>query len=534
MRPNPSFTLSLANIGRKLALLGILATLSTLLYGVDFISDFGTDYSVYFSNGWFMSKGLLPYMDFWTHKAPLLVMILAGWISLFGHSMVSAALFLIMVTVIASYVVYALSNALELGLPVAILSSLGFVFFTATHLLDPTRNGIIVILSSIFEMLAVIILLKGLKHGTRQHLLLSGFFVFLAFATRQTAAITYLGLMAIIFVANRKKSIRQAFEQAMTVSFGSVIAAVGFIAYFVLNKIPLDLIWDQIYTFNINYAAGYQVEFTDWVFGWMDLFQKSKLHLIGVGVLAYFIGTGSRLVKRIEIRMADWTLIILVVLHSLAICLQNKVQIIYFLQLLPEITILTGIALVDALGGKQIKNIKDFFKGTSSVAFTVASVLFLLLLPLKDEAIYSYGIIKAAKENGYLQNPENRPEYLVARKVRELTPDSQDRIWVFGFGDDIYVYSDRLPALAYTDVARLQYVLSPHDYDTWLSQFMAGKPKVVVSYFTRDWLEANKGQPVLYDSGRNTENLLKITEFITENMTQVPYELDKPEIYIWK
>ncbi len=437
MRPNPSFTLSLANIGRKLALLGILATLSTLLYGVDFISDFGTDYSVYFSNGWFMSKGLLPYMDFWTHKAPLLVMILAGWISLFGHSMVSAALFLIMVTVIASYVVYALSNALELGLPVAILSSLGFVFFTATHLLDPTRNGIIVILSSIFEMLAVIILLKGLKHGTRQHLLLSGFFVFLAFATRQTAAITYLGLMAIIFVANRKKSIRQAFEQAMTVSFGSVIAAVGFIAYFVLNKIPLDLIWDQIYTFNINYAAGYQVEFTDWVFGWMDLFQKSKLHLIGVGVLAYFIGTGSRLVKRIEIRMADWTLIILVVLHSLAICLQNKVQIIYFLQLLPEITILTGIALVDALGGKQIKNIKDFFKGTSSVAFTVASVLFLLLLPLKDEAIYSYGIIKAAKENGYLQNPENRPEYLVARQIdivsgRPLAQVCELR-WIVGY-----------------------------------------------------------------------------------------------------
>ena len=481
-----------------------------------------------------MSKGLLPYIDFWTHKAPLLVMILSGWISLFSHSMVSAVIFLILVTIIASYLVYAFSNALGLGFPVAIVALLGYVFFTATHLLDPTRNGIIVILASVFEMLAVINLITGLKQGTRQRLLLSGFFVFLAFATRQTAAITYLGLMAIIFVTNRKKNLRQALEQAMIVSLGSIIAAAGFIAYFVLKKIPFDMIWDQIYTFNINYAAGYQAKFTDWVFGWMDLLQRSKLHIIGIGVLAYFIGIGIRLVKRMEIRTADWMLIILTVLHSLAIYLQHKVQIIYFLQVLPEASVMTGIALADAFGGERVQNIKDFFKGWSSVAFVVASLLFLLLLPLKDEALYSYGTIQAAKENGYLQNIEYRPEYLVARKVQELAPNSADRIWVFGFGDEVYMYADRLPALTFTDAARLQYVLSPEDYGIWLDQFMSARPTVVVSYVTQAWMEANKNKPVIDDGGRSTENLLKIAEFITENMTRVSYELDTPEIYIWR
>jgi hypothetical protein len=57
---------------------------------------------------------------------------------------------------------------------------------------------------------------------------------------------------------------------------------------------------------------------------------------------------------------------------------------------------------------------------------------------------------------------------------------------------------------------------------------------VVVSYVTQTWVEANDNKSVLDDSGRSTENLLKIAEFISANMTKVSYELDTPEIYIWK
>lgn len=512
---------------QKLTLLVFLIILTVSFYAIDYNSDFGTDYEVYFSNGWFLTEGMLPYVDFWTHKTPLLPFVLAGWIGMFGHSIGAAVSFLIVITVAASYAVFELAKVLDTNRTAAVIAALCYVFFSAIHLLDPTRNGGIIIFASLFEILSVITLIAGLEKRKRLHLLTSGILVFLAFAIRQTSAIIFLSMLAIIIIANKNNS-KHVARQIGILSLGSIIAVVVFILYFVINQVPFNIIWDQIYAFNIQYASGYAGPWTEWVTGWMSSLHNSKLHLVGIGVLAYFIGFCTGIVNRTGLKISDWILLIILISHMVVIFMQQKVQIFYVLQLMPEACIMTGITITNALGEKNIHSFKDILKNIFQKPFLAASLLLMLILPTKDELLHIYTTAQTPQE---ITNNKNHP---IARIVRKLAPNADDRIWVLGFGDDIYMASGRLPAISHTNAARLQYALSPEDFDSWQDQFIEGEPKVVVSYLTRNWMEITKNEPYVDEGGRSKENLLEIVEFISTNMKWVPYELEIPEIYIWE
>jgi len=117
----------------------------------------------------------------------------------------------------------------------------------------------------------------------------------------------------------------------------------------------------------------------------------------------------------------------------------------------------------------------------------------------------------------------------VVSKVREIAESENDRIWVLQYEHDlIYVNSDRLPAIMFTQSPPLEQRAYSDDriYRLWYDQFVNNRPRVVVNYFTTEFLSSLNEQGIVL-----SENLQKISAIIASSMDRVDYVLDYPEIY---
>lgn len=517
-------------IRSNLGIFCAVAFVVLLFSAIDLRTPMGTDYGVYFSNGWFMSQGLLPYVDFWTHKAPLLVMALSGWILVFGSELASAVVFNILLTILASLAAYLLALKLELGRRAAAVSALIFAFFTSSHLVDPTRNGIIIVLAAGLEMFALASLIAGIRRSKRFPLILSGVLVVLAAATRQTSAVAYFAMLAAVFAFGRASGIRKLATDAVYLTVGCLAGTTAFLLYFLFEGVPLSIVWDQLYTFNIAYATGYKIKMTWWISGWVDLISPHQLHILLFGVCAYLLTVMRKLIRREHLAAHEIILPTLLLLHGFATYASQKINAMYFFQALPEASIMTGLVIVGALTPAD----KEHERSPAGRTFVVAVLLVLTLLCLKSEALYTLDRVQKAGEGGYLAKIGNLPEYIVAREIQKLAPIEGDRIWIFGASsDEVYPFAQRLPAISFTNTSRLVYVLSPHDFTSWYEQFMRGKPKVVICYYDQAYMDRYKSNPVDEASGRSAENILKIRELIVSKMKKIDYELTFPELYVW-
>jgi hypothetical protein len=513
-----------------------IAVLVSLLYAVDFVSELGGDYAFYFSNGWFLHNGLRPYVDFWTHKPPFLFMLLAVWIGLFGSSFYSAVAFLIVATILCSYSVLVLAYVMRLSRGICFLSGVLFAVFASMHALDPARHGIIIVLASIFELFSLAMLLVGLRRGSNFHLFSSGVLIGVAVASRQTSLTVYLGLLAVIFAFNGLKVVRRAFHQSVVVSFGFAGVGALFLFYLYANGASFRILWDQLYRFNILYAQTFSnsTSVLGWIYFWTtEVGSAQGLLLFSTAGLAYVLSNLTEAIRKRPIGINAWMLLSLLFAHFTSLWLSAQRMPFYILQSLPEASIIASIVIASAVLGGDGSGEASEPHVLRGKAFVVASVVMMLLVPLAGECSYVIHQVRQARAGGYLAETENLPSYEaeVTKKVQEIATNENDRIWLFQWGHDfVYVISNRLPAISFTQSPPLEHVLYSDDsiYRAWHDQFVSNKPKVVVSYFTEGFLEE------LYQNESVSENLRRIRVTIVSTMDRVNYELEDPEIYVWR
>ena len=356
----------------------------------------------------------------------------------------------------------------------------------------------------------------------------------LAAATRQTSAVAYIGMVLAVFAFGRGSGIRKTATDALYLTIGCLFGAAVFLLYFVLQRIPLSVVWDQVYTFNVAYAAGYKLKLTWWVSGWVDLVSPHQLHILLFGVCAFLIMVMRKLIRHQSLAAHELILPTLFLLHGIVIYVSQKTNAMYFLQSLPEASIMTGLVIVGALTPADKEHERSPAGPPAARPFVVAVLFVITLLCLKSEALYTLDLVQRASEGGYLAKIGNLPENIVAREIQKLAPNEGDRIWIFGASsDEVYAFAQRLPAISFTNTARLVYVLSPHDFTSWHEQFMRGKPKVVICYYGQAYVDKYRSNPVDDASGRSAENILKIREHIVSRMKRIDHELSFPEIYVW-
>jgi hypothetical protein len=491
---------------------------------IDAASDLGTDYGAYFSHGWFLTRGLSPYADFWTHKTPFLVVMLAAWIEMFGRSFIAAVAFPLVVSAAAAAVVGLFARALDVPRRAAVIAALLFAFVAASHVIDPTRNGVIVIAAAVFEMLAVVAVLWAEKSDRRGWLLMAGVLVTIATATRQTAAITGLAALGIIVATRRDRHAMAA--DGIALIAGGLIAAVAFLGWLLGRGVSLGAVWDQVYRFNVVYATGYDTKLTWWLASWANVVIVRGLLMFVVGLVGFAMMQIRPAHARGVPTRTTRILALLAAAHLLAIFLSKKVEPFYLYQLLPELCIATAIATDAAI------RTAGALSRTARLSFATAAIVVLCAWPATLEARYWSATARRAAAGGYLFDPSRVPSQVTARAIRSLAPSAAERIWVFSASADaLYPFADRLPALPLTSTAFLVYEMSGDDFGMWRRQFDAGRPTVVVSVYG-DAFAARYAHRPIDEHGQTTATILRIREYLLTHMRRVAAEGSGPELYV--
>ena len=505
-----------------LSLIGITLLVFSFYY-IDYSRPLGGDYMEYFSKGWFIVKGLRPYVDFWAEKGSFLYMVLALWIRIFGSAFYSAVTFLVVTTVLCSFLVYGPAATLGLNRGVCLLSGFLFAFYTSIHQLDPDRDGITVSFASIFELLSLIMLVWGLSRKKNIYLFLSGFVFTEAVATRQTSLVFIIALIIGIIYYHGIRAGKTIIKHSFIFAIGVFSAAILFLAYLFLRGANFQLMWDQLVRFNVVSARFESAGGSSWIGNRAGIITGSLI-LFSSAILTYIVTILAKFIKDRSISFATCVLLSLLLAHSITILLSIQAKGYYALQLIPEASIITSIVLSEIVlsRGKDSFSIK--LNQVNPKMFEYACVLIMFMIPLAHESILIYTHFKAAIAGNYLMNSSNIPGYkddiAVAQKIREISKNEGDRIWLFQYGHAmIYILSNRYPAISYTFVNPLDLPGYSDDriFNDWLVQFQQNKPKVVVI------------SPEVEDLGI----VPKIRTVIAANMIKVSSESDVPEIYKW-
>jgi hypothetical protein len=471
-----------------LYLLGI-AALVCIFYSVDFLKNLGGDYAFYFSNGWFLHNGLKIYVDFWTHKTPFLAMVLAVWIGIFGSSFYSAVSFLFIITILCSYSVFALSSEMMLSRGICFLSGFLFALFTSMHGVDPGRDGVIILLASMFELLSLVMLIRGLRRGSDRYLFFSGFLLVVAVASRQTSLPIYFFLFVVIIIFKGLKSKGRTFQHFLVMSIGCIGASTLFLTYLFSQGVSIRILWEQLINFNILYASWFRMDLLSWIYSWILIGVRSLLFFSATG-LAFLVIRLRYLIKYRSLISSDWILLSLFVAHLISLWLSAKSISYYALLLFPELSIMASIVVVKGISsGIHSDGISNINK-LRWTRLIMASIILMILIPLAYEGKSSYNQLKDAIADGYLTNIRSLPGFkddlVVAQKIQEIVKNKTDRIWLFQYGHDmVYVLSNRMPAISFTQCAPLNSEAGYPDqikqnYDNWVGQFLKNKPKIVI------------------------------------------------------
>jgi hypothetical protein len=511
------------NIWKKkefpLFLLGI--TLLISIFSVDLTNNLGTDYGIYFSNGYYIRNGLVIYRDFWTHKTPLLPIVLSVWIRIFSGGFLSAWFFLLFTYICSFCVIIFCAWKLDLKPISSLVSGFVWIIFAGFHNLDPTRNGVLNIIAGNFELLALTILWVGITQKNKlPFALLVGFFSGLAFLTRQTSALIFLSIFLWVFFITEGKLIYSKIK-FFSIILISGVSTIGILLLFLLGQgLTIAQIIDQIFVFNQVYSNGFLPNLLnlDYYVEWARLIITSGLLIF---ILAPLYLIGEMLVKRTSDNRLIIALFCWLIISALSILISPKMVHYYSLAILPPGSLLFGIMVEKLL----------FFRYTSIPKFVILGSIFLycLFLPFSTEipkVIESIRIIRSPQNSVFETNQRLNQELIEV--IHKVAPSKEDRILILSATRiEIYSFADRLPAIKYDNTARLLYNITNNEYESWLNLISATPPNAIIVY-----------SPPIIDNnsnkhGRDLSTLVRIYKFITKNMVMEAKFENGTEIWIW-
>jgi len=242
-----------------IAVIGLVATILTI---PDFLMHSGTDFGVYFNNGRLIAQGYIPYRDFWDHKTPGIYLYFAFWHLVLGSSWWAAKASLIPIYTLWGCSIYVFCQVV-LGhfVVFSLVVSLTGVYLALRLGFDAARNGVILVLSTSVELLALTFVFSLMTSASSVNLykqvllgILAGGTSVIAVIIRQTSITPFvvLGFWSLTEIARNEYCIVYGLYGFVLVFFVSVFVVIMLMIVVDLKTLTA---YKQIVRFNFIYAA---------------------------------------------------------------------------------------------------------------------------------------------------------------------------------------------------------------------------------------------------------------------------------------
>lgn len=297
-------------------------------------------------------QGDIPYKDVWDHKTPGIYYLNALLFVVFGSSLKVIALFEIFWLTVCAGVLYKIARRF-LSIGSSLCTMLLFVIYVGSpHIIR--SYGMTETYALLPSLLCVYFAVLFIYQRKMRDIFLSGVCVALAFLFRQTSAVVMVvPMLSVLYnMADQKIALHRRIFAFELLIAGFLVPILLVMAYFYLNDGLHDFV-SQVFTFNFVYSEGlssqYLAHFVQLVRTLLVTIGKYPL-LIGLagfgGLLAckaVFNAYNSR--SKNNFTLMYTLLLAWFVADVFAVSYSGELYTHYFIQLLPSMALLSGIAV---------------------------------------------------------------------------------------------------------------------------------------------------------------------------------------------
>lgn len=186
------------------------------------------DEGIYFAVAELINRGASLYTEAFDNKPPLIYLLTAFGIQIFGHTVWSARLLLMIWVLLTTVIIYLLSKKLFNGEKVALVSSLSFVLLSGTPLFEGfIANG---------ELFMILPVALGFYLGLKNKFFLAGIAFSLAVLFKFPAVFDFIAFIVFLLLDQRKSLLSiKTLKSFLPLAFGFSIPIVSTVLYFLIN-----------------------------------------------------------------------------------------------------------------------------------------------------------------------------------------------------------------------------------------------------------------------------------------------------------
>jgi len=392
-----------------------------LLYWNSFSAPWEGDEGEYAYSAWLMRQGETPYLNSFLQKPPLVIYTyyLAHWLKpfalwpprLIAFLFTLASCFLLALIAKKTYGVKAAWTALWIAAPLLSLSTIDAL---------PANTEKFMMLPLV-GLIALFVFKKGQE--THWTYLAAGILGALAILYKPIALPPVFVLLIYWLVANwlKNRNGRQFLKTGGLVLGGGLLAVGSSLFYFFING-ALGEIWQQVFVFNLNYAAASEKYFPTFFFKniYIFLFNFWPLGLLAAGSFFY----------RPPRIFLWWSLLVVALLPIMTTSIGH-----YYLLLSPFMVLIVAGTVERILTG--IKTSEETWKNIILVGL-IACIWGVFFCSIGEQFF-----LKPLELSKWVYRTSNLPEaMLVAEKVKQYSQPG-DRIFIAGSEPQIYYFSER-------------------------------------------------------------------------------------------
>jgi 4-amino-4-deoxy-L-arabinose transferase-like glycosyltransferase len=450
---------------------------------------FEMDEGAYGYMGWGMLHGLVPYKDMYDQKPPG-IFLLNSLVFLFAEpTALNVKIFASIYslgTVLAVFVVTRKLAGKEEGCLAALLYG---IFSCGPHIQGGGVN------SEVFMVLpytlAAYSLLKLLETGSRKNYLYFGFWSSLACTIKQVALVNFFWLASYLVIQIWQRRRWDAFSRFLADGFllfiGAVIPWLPFLLYFYWKDALGNFYFWQV-RFNLHYiATGHQGMGYLYVFLAQMKSVLSENGFLWLAALAGIVYRWPQMLRKDETsedgkeswQGTAWILMALWPIFSfIGVALGGRFFPHYFIQIVPSLSVLGGVGLMDLIRKIRGWGIA-FFRRPAGFGLVLLLALTFLSFVMADAPYY-------LKYNGMQISLRqyNTPLFSVTRYIGKYLKDRTERddfIYVWGVSPEINFYALRKSPNPYLMHTIMLYNLPWDSHKEVLESLQRSSPKYVVS-----------------------------------------------------
>lgn len=414
------------------------------------------DEGEYAYTGQLLLKGFPPYLHAYTMKLPGMAFLSALFMFLFGQSVQTVHLGLLLVNILSALLVFMIARRLSGTVSGCFSAGLFLLLTQSQHLLGLFSHATHYVV--FFTLGACLLLLTDKPAPSSLRYFLAGILSGLAFLVKQHAA--FFTVAMLLFVLLERKGQRQGLKKTLLLLAGSAVPYL--LTCLVMFKAGL---LDRFVLWTISYASAYATGLTP-LMGWIN-FKSQMTAILGSSALFWLLALAG-LAAVVWQRRSAALLLPMLCAAFLAMTPGFHFRPHYFILLAPVIALCSGGLLAGSVRRGRLVVIGLFFAAA--------------LVQLFQERWFIFSAPPAEYvKKAYLTTKPFVEAKMVADYVRSVT-GRDERILVLGSEPQIYFYADRLSATPHIYMYPLmeEQPYAQQMQEEMLRQIAESKPRYII------------------------------------------------------